>query len=131
MMENLFSFIKKIIRFIGCGAVCGGIDYAIMITLTEIFEAPYLASSAIAYILATTLNYFISSRFVFEHKNRRSYDLPAFLLLGIVALLLNVLVMWLVTEKLGVVYYISKFAASAVSGLWNIITRKVLLEKPL
>lgn len=131
MRQHLTGLLNKIVRFMGCGAVCGAVDYLLMILLTEAFGVNYLVSATVAYIFGTSLNYFISSRFVFEHKERRSYDLPVFLLLGTVALVLNIFIMWLVTDKLGVAYFISKFAASAVSGLWNFVSRKLLLERHL
>ena len=131
MRRHLYGLLNKIIRFMGCGAICGAIDYVLMIVLTEALDVNYLISAAIAYIFGTTLNYFISSRFVFEHKEKKTYDLPVFLFLGTIALVLNIFIMWLVTEELGIAYFISKFAASAVSGLWNFVSRKLLLERHL
>ena len=131
MKKWLTAFIQQVIRYMGCGAVCGVVDYGLMILLTEVFDVMYLVSTAIAYVVAMTMNFFISSRFVFDHKEKRKYDLPVFLLMGIVAMGLNLAVMWLVTEKLGIVYYISKFAGAAASGIWNFFSRKFLLEKHL
>jgi putative flippase GtrA len=51
------------------------------------------------------------------------------MLLSVIGLGINQLIMWVLVDKAGIFYMISKIAATIVVSVYNFITRKIFLEK--
>ncbi|MGI6722046.1 MAG: GtrA family protein [Anaerovoracaceae bacterium] len=127
--NRIIRLIKQFIRFTGVGLTCFAIDYGIMILLTEAFGLKYLWSTGISFTIATVINYFLSSRFVFNHQNGGRLDLIIFVVLGAVGLVLNQLLMWLFVEHVGIPYYFTKIISGILVSFYNFATRKLFLER--
>lgn len=127
--EGMRKLIFQFIRFSFVGVTCFGIDYGIMVLLTEVFDIRYIVSSGISFTLATVINYFLSCRFVFDHKNKGRFDLFVFVFMGAVGLGLNQILMWFIVEKIGIIYLITKFISGIIVSFYNFITRKLFLER--
>lgn len=127
-MEKL---LKQLIRFGMVGFLCFFIDYGVLLALTELCGINYLISSGISFTLSVAVNYLLSMKYVFQAKeeNSRIKEFVLFVLLSLAGLGINQLVMWLTVEKLGVMYQISKIAATAIVMIYNFISRKIILEK--
>ncbi|MGI6736564.1 MAG: GtrA family protein [Anaerovoracaceae bacterium] len=126
MIKRLFL---QFMRFTGVGVTCFAIDYAIMVLLTEVFGVRYLYSAGISFTIATVINYFLSSRFVFDHENKGRFDGLIFVALGAAGLGLNQLLMWFIVEKLGISYLIAKVVSGILVSFYNFTTRKLFLER--
>lgn len=127
-MEKL---LRQIIRFGMVGFLCFFIDYGALLALTELCGINYLISSGISFTLSVAVNYILSMKYVFHAKedNSRIREFALFVMLSLAGLGINQLVMWLAVEKLGVIYQISKIAATAIVMVYNFVTRKIILEK--
>ncbi len=112
------------------GVIAFVIDYGLMILLTEAFHVPYLLSTTISFVVSLIFNYLMSMRFVFSHKDgmSRRREFVIFVVLSVIGLAINDLLMWLGTDIVGVVYYVTKFFATAVVMVWNFVTRKIFLD---
>jgi len=55
----------KIIRYAGVGATAATVDFLIFAVFAKLLSYNYLTVGAIGFIIATTINYFLSIRFVF------------------------------------------------------------------
>ena len=58
----------------------------------------------------------------------RIREFVIFTVLCLLGMGLNQLILWLIVEKWGVHYMISKILATVVVMIWNFVTRKVFLE---
>lgn len=127
-MEKLLN---QLIRFGMVGFLCFFIDYGVLLALTELCGINYLISSGISFTLSVTVNYLLSMKYVFQAKaeNSKVREFVLFVLLSLAGLGINQLVMWLAVEKLGVMYQISKIAATAIVMIYNFVSRKIILEK--
>ncbi len=112
------------------GVIAFVIDYGLMILLTEAFHVPYLLSTTISFVVSLIFNYLMSMRFVFSHKDgmSRRREFVIFVVLSVIGLAINDLLMWLGTDIVGVVYYVTKIFATAVVMVWNFVTRKKFLD---
>lgn len=125
------QIIRQFIKFTGVGMTCFAIDYGIMVLLTEVFGIKYIYSAGISFTIATIINYFLSTKFVFDSKGKSGYDLLFFVVLGAAGLALNQLLMWWLVSILGLSYLIAKLISGILVSFYNFITRKIFLERHL
>lgn len=83
----------RFVRFLGAGATATTLHYATLIALVS-FGAPALPASAAGSVVGLLTHYFISSRWVFVHARPERTAFVRFLLVSVLAFLLNSLLMW-------------------------------------
>ena len=113
------------------GFLCFGIDYGLIIFLTEICGISYLVSSGISFSVSVMVNYILSLKFVFEtdENNNKVVEFFIFIILSVIGLGINQVLMWICVDKMHVHYMISKIGVTGVVMVYNFITRKLILEK--
>lgn len=125
------KLIEQIMKFGVVGVICFGIDYGLMIFLTELCGISYLVSSGISFSVSVVVNYTLSLKFVFETDKDKNkiVEFLIFIILSVVGLGINQVLMWVCVDKLHVYYMISKIGVTGVVMVYNFITRKLILEK--
>lgn len=125
------KLIEQLMKFGIVGVICFGIDYGLMILLTEICGISYLVSSGISFSVSVMVNYTLSLKFVFEtdKDNNKVVEFLIFIILSVVGLGINQVLMWVCVDKLHVYYMISKIGVTGVVMVYNFVTRKLILEK--
>lgn len=127
-MNNL---IGQIAKFGVVGVICFGIDYGIMILLTELGGLDYLFSSGISFSVSVVVNYLLSMRFVFQSKkdNNKAKEFTIFVGLSITGLLLTEVLMWFCVKRIRFHYMFAKVIVTGVVMAYNFVTRKIFLEE--
>lgn len=115
------TLFKQIGRFTIVGFLCFGIDYGLLVLLTEVFGINYLISNIISFTASVIVNYYLSTKYVF---NARTGQFTGFVLLSVAGLCINEFIMYISPVE----YTITKIFATAVVMVFNFITRKKLLE---
>lgn len=125
------KLIEQIMKFGVVGVICFGIDYGLMIFLTELCGISYLVSSGISFSVSVMVNYTLSLKFVFETDKDKNkiVEFLIFIILSVVGLGINQVLMWVCVDKLHVYYMISKIGVTGGVMVYNFITRKLILEK--
>ncbi len=125
------KLIEQIVKFGAVGFLCFGIDYGLMIFLTEICGISYLVSSGISFSVSVMVNYILSLKFVFEtdENHNKIVEFFIFMILSVIGLGINQVLMWICVDKMHVYYMISKIGVTGVVMVYNFITRKLILEK--
>ncbi len=125
------KLIEQIVKFGAVGFLCFGIDYGLMIFLTEICGISYLVSSGISFSVSVMVNYILSLKFVFEtdENHNKVVEFFIFMILSVIGLGINQVLMWICVDKMHVYYMISKIGVTGVVMVYNFITRKLILEK--
>lgn len=125
------KLLEQIARFGVVGVIAFVIDYAVLLTLTELFGVHYLISSAAAFLVSVVANYILSILFVFDTDKSRSKgaEFALFALMSAGGLGINQVMMWLLSDAAGIPYQLSKLAATAVVMVYNFVTRKLFLER--
>ena len=125
------NLIKQLLRYGVVGGIAFVVDYGSLWLLTELAGLPYLWSAALAFLLGLTVNYILSTRWVFGESRLASpvAEFAAFALIGVVGLGLNELILWAGTEGLGLHYMLSKVVSTGIVFFWNFLARRFLVFK--
>lgn len=125
------KLIEQIMKFGVVGFICFGIDYGLMILLTEAAGISYLVSSGLSFSISVNVNYTLSLKFVFEtnQENNKIVEFLVFIILSVIGLGINQVLMWVCVDKFHIFYMISKVGVTGVVMVYNFVTRKLILEK--
>ena len=125
------KLLEQIAKFGVVGVIAFIIDYVVLLVLTEVVGIHYLVSAAVAFLVSVVFNYILSIAFVFETDKSRSkgMEFALFALMSAGGLGINQLMMWLLSDGLGVPYQFSKLVATGVVMVYNFVTRKLFLER--
>ena len=124
---------KSAAKDFGCYLIVGGIafaaDFTTLILLTEKAGLHYLWSATIAFLVGTTINYLLSTRWVFSVRSVKSRvdEYILFAALGMIGIALNSGIIALLVELAGVAYPIAKLVATGLVLFFNFGSRKWLL----
>jgi len=124
ILIELFSY--GIVSVLALAVDCGGLLF-----LKEELHLNYITAATISFLLGLIVNYTLSRKWVFK-KTQVKNQFTEFLVFGAVGLtglILNDIIIWLVTEKLALFYFISKIIATAIVFFWNFFLRKFLLYR--
>lgn len=123
------SLIVQFLRYTVVGGVAFVADFGLLVLLTSVIGIHYLLSAALAFIVGLATNYVLSTLWVF-HKRTLSNRRLEFLLfcgIGLIGLGFNELLIWLLTDGVGLHYAFSKIGATFVVYLWNFLARRFCL----
>lgn len=115
--------------FVGGGAFV--VDYGALWLLADVAHVHYLLSAALAFLMGLTVNYLLSTCWVFD-KSRISNvwaEFAVFALIGVVGLGLNELIIYLCTGVWGMWVMLSKIISTGIVFFWNFFARKYILFK--
>lgn len=111
---------KRFLRYATVGGSTFAFDLVLLWVMTEFLLVPYLVSTALAFMIAVSINYFISRRYVFKGTARRIHHGyvyfiliavgGAFAVTGAVALLVTTLAMH---------YLVARVLVACVVGIGN------------
>lgn len=131
----LISFLKKetctqAAKYIIVGGVCTVIDFALLFILTHFGGINYLLSSVISFMSSSILNYYICTFWIFKTRviANRYLEFFYYTIITVVGLGINALLLWSLTEFLGLHYMLSKLLATFVTYWWNFGARKYFLH---
>ena len=129
-MNRIKDLIIQFCKFGAVGGLCFGIDYGLMIFLTETHIMHYFASSAVSFTVSVIVNYILSMRFVFTGKEdmTKAQEMVIFVALSMIGLVMNQMIMWFAVEHLGMFYAVAKIFSTMLVTTYNFISRKRFLE---
>ena len=118
-------------RYIFVGGAAFIVDFVSLFIFTDVFGVYYLISAAIAFTLGLIANYALSINWVFNKRtlDNKLSEFTIFAVIGVVGIFLNVVIIYLFTEYVGLFYLVSKIIAAALILFWNFFARKVTLFK--
>jgi putative flippase GtrA len=120
------TVVRQFIKYFGVALIGYVFDFGILIVTKEVFNMHYLVAATGGFLGGLIVVYLLSNRYVFG-KSRiqsKSIEFGIFALIGIIGLILLNLLMWALTDGLGVNYILSKIAATVVVYIWNFFARR-------
>ncbi len=136
MLQNIFPFFKKrgvkqFIKFGLIGGVGTVINLLILYTFTEYLGFYYMFSAIIAFMVGATINFIMNKKWTFLERVREDFLIKysKYFFVSIVALLGNLLILYILTEFVGIYYILSQFLAASASLIVNFFVSKKWIFK--
>jgi putative flippase GtrA len=123
----------KIFRYAAVGGAAALIDFLLFAVFAKVLGFNYLLIGAAGFIIATTVNYFLSIRYVFKSGVRfvLHKEISLVFIISLVGLGLNQLVLYIGIGTLGWEMLFVKVCATGSVFFWNFGARSYFIFKPL
>ena len=97
---------KQFLKFAVVGLISFGIDWGMLIALVELFHLDFLMSTTVSFITSVVVNYWLSMKYVFDHREgmSRKREFTIFTILSVIGLGLNDLYMFVGVTFLSIGY---------------------------
>ena len=79
---------KQFLKFAVVGLISFGIDWGMLIALVELFHLDFLMSTTVSFITSVVVNYWLSMKYVFDHREgmSRKREFTIFTILSVIGL---------------------------------------------
>ncbi len=123
-MEGFFStsFLLKFIKFgiVGFSGVV--VDFSITFICKEYLKIQKYIANAIGFTIAATTNYILNRIWTFESTNPNSLlEFSRFFVISLIGLGINSAIVWAMSGKMRINFYLSKLVATIVVTAWNFL----------
>ena len=109
----------KFVRFAFVGTFGMVVQYSVLIVLIEVFSQNTVMASALGFVVAASVNYYLNYHYTFASEKRHHETLVKFFIVASVGLLLNSVIMAFGTETLALHYLIAQALAIGMVLIWN------------
>ncbi|MFH1296424.1 MAG: GtrA family protein [Bacteroidota bacterium] len=116
------SFLLKFVKFgiVGFSGVI--VDFSITFVCKEYLRIQKYLANAIGFTIAATTNYLLNRVWTFEsHNPNIMLEFTRFFVIALIGLGINSAIVWAMSGKLRVNFYLSKLVATIVVTLWNFL----------
>ena len=119
----------ELLRYTAASAAALLVDAGVLTALVSCAGWQYMPAAVTSYITGGMFLYIVSVNLVFEFRRvgNRALELPMFLALGLVGLVVNTAVMLVAVETLHLHYLIAKAAAAGCTFTTNFLLRRNLM----
>lgn len=123
---------RQFMKFAAVGLVSFAVDWALLVLMVEVWGVNYLLGTTISFIASIALNYALSMRYVFDHRDdiSRKREFTVFAILSAIGLGLTDLVMFVGVAVLNIAYVAMKVIATFCVTWYNFFSRKRFLAGP-
>ncbi|MCA9365977.1 GtrA family protein [Candidatus Kaiserbacteria bacterium] len=112
--------IERFIKYTFVGTATFALDLLLLVFLTDYFKVPYLPAAGVSFLIAVSLNYVLSRRYVFRGSLRSTGSgYLNFLSIAVLGLLIVLAGMYVLVSLLGLPLLPSRLIVAAVTGFWN------------
>lgn len=131
LINDTNNWFAQLFRYVIVGGIAFFVDYGLLFALTEFLHFHYLLSATISFIAGLIVNYAISTRWIFRHSklDNRLMEFIIYSLIGVIGLLVNNVMLYLLTDYFHIHYMLSKLITAAIVMGWNFVGRKIILFK--
>lgn len=116
------AFLLKFIKFSLVGFSGIFVDFGTTFICKELLRIQKYIANSMGFILAATSNYILNRLWTFHSTNPNvALEFTRFFIIALIGLIINLLIIWAMTGKFKVNFYLSKLAATIVVTLWNFL----------
>lgn len=118
----------QITNFVIIGGISFLVDIGFLILFVELFSLNVIIATIFSMTISTTVNYFLSIKFVFINgKYKLNTEVSIFYLWAILGFLLNLGLMWFLAEYLEIWYIYARFVSVAIVSVLNFLFKKKIV----
>ena len=131
MKQFLDKYMGGLFGYLIVGGLATIVEWAGFWLFSEKLSIEYLLATALAFAISTFANWLFGRLLVFRGKQQQSFlrEILSVYLASIVGLLLNLLIMFLLVQLLGVEKMIAKMAATVLVFTYNYLVRKLIIYR--
>lgn len=109
----------QMVKFALVGLAATLSTYLILIISVEFWKVNVILASVAGYIVGIIVNYVLNYGFTFQSKQHHRIIVPKFLVVMIIGLILNICIMFVSINWIGVHYVLAQLIAVAVVLMWS------------
>lgn len=129
-MEKHHKSIQQILRYLVTGFTAFGIEYGLYVLLLQLFNMPYLLASVLVYVIVFWFVFFVNRTWSFQSNSNIKRQLILYIMLFTFNLFVaNVVLMYMLTDILGLSAYLSPFIKTGMVVSWNFLAYKYIIYK--
>jgi len=102
LYEHRKPWLAKYIKFAFIGGIGTLINLAVFWASMDLFFVEYLWAAGLAFVIADTNNYIWNRWWTFRSKEKVHFQYVQFLTVSVIGLALNIVLLWLIVETLGI-----------------------------
>ena len=131
MKQFLDKYMGGLFGYLIVGGLATIVEWAGFWLFSEKLSIEYLLATALAFAISTFANWLFGRLLVFRGKQQQSLlrEILSVYLASIVGLLINLLIMFLLVQLLGVEKMIAKMAATVLVFTYNYLVRKLIIYR--
>ena len=131
MKQFLDKYMGGLFGYLIVGGLATIVEWAGFWLFSEKLSIEYLLATALAFAISTFANWLFGRLLVFRGKQQQSLlrEILSVYLASIVGLLLNLLILFLLVQLLGVEKMIAKMAATVLVFTYNYLVRKLIIYR--
>ena len=111
----------NVVKYFFVGGTAAVVDWTIFTVFAYFLEFNYLVVSAIGFIIATYVNYFLSIRFIFHSGARfaKKIEITSIYIVSAIGLMLHQGVLYCLVDVIHLKLLLAKITATGVIFIWN------------
>jgi putative flippase GtrA len=127
--NSFLKIARQFRRYLLVGGLAFVVDYLTLYLLAAHAGLHYQLAAAIAFLCGLLVNYALCVSWIFDHRSYTSKrrEFIVFSMIGLAGLLLNGLLIFLMTELIGLYYMYSKLVAAGLILIFNFALRRGIL----
>lgn len=120
---------KQFSKFAVVGILSFALDWLLLVLFVETFHMNYMLATSLSFLASVALNYALSMRFVFDHRDdmSRKREFTIFAILSAIGLALTDVFMFVGVTVLNIAYQLMKVIATFCVTWYNFLSRKKFL----
>ncbi len=121
---------KKIyLKYIISGGTAAGVDLVLLYALTDIFGLWYLLSAILAFIAAFFISFYLQKFWTFSDNSREKIlkQMILYFMVGLINLCINTLGMYILVDKLEVMYVLAQIIMGALIAISSFLIYKFII----
>ena len=112
------------------GALATVVEWITFYLFDVIFGIHYTFSTALAFAVSTFSNWGFGKLILFRQKSQNvAGEIFKIYLISVIGLLMNIAIMFVAIEKIGISDMVSKIIATCIVFVWNFLIRKFWIYK--
>ncbi len=123
-LQSFFTeaFFLKFIKFSMVGFSGVFVDFGITFVCKEFLKIQKYLANALGFSFAATTNYMLNRLWTFQsHNPNITLEFTRFFIIALIGLGINLLIIWAMSGKFKVNFYVSKLVATIIVTGWNFL----------
>lgn len=125
-MDNA-RFARQFASYVVVGGLAALVEWVSYFVFDDFLSIGYLLATMLSFLLATFANYVLGRKLTFKNSQAamsKTKEVSAVYLVSAVGLLLNIVLMFLFVQAIGLPGLLSKIIATGLVFFWNFLARK-------